>query len=246
MSGQTVVEQVMEKLVKGISSGKYKVGDKLPNEFELIEEFGVCRNSLRETIKVLCAMGILEIRRGDGTYVCSQLSPSIFDKIVYGLILNLSTGDDLVELREMIDEQTVRTVITKIDDEGLSKIKNNLDSMIEATANNDNKKVQNLDYAFHILLIDLCKNSFYSRMAKGVYSIYVKYMIRNLFESLDAQKAIEYHTNIYNCIKNRDTDNVKKVVRESLEGWRAALENKDIVSIDLSKTSIDELEDFTI
>jgi DNA-binding FadR family transcriptional regulator len=83
-------------------------------------------------------------------------------------------------------------------------------------------------------------------MAKGVYSIYVKYMIRNLFESLDAQKAIEYHTNIYNCIKNRDTDNVKKVVRESLEGWRAALENKDIVSIDLSKTSIDELEDFTI
>jgi GntR family transcriptional repressor for pyruvate dehydrogenase complex len=246
MQNQTVVEQVMEKLVEGIASGKYKVGDKLPNEFELLEEFGVCRNSLRETIKVLCAMGILEIRRGDGTYVCSQMSPSIFDKIVYGLILNLSTGDELVELREMIDEQTVRGVIDKIDDIGLLKIKGNLEAMIEATENGDMKAVQNLDYSFHMLLIDLCKNSFYSRMAKGVYSIYVKYMIRNLFETLNAQKAIEYHTNIYNCIKNKDVDNVKNVVRESLDGWRESLANKEIVSIDLSKSALDELEDFNL
>jgi len=246
MSNQSVVEVVMEKLVEKIASGKYKVGDKLPNEFELIEEFGVCRNSLRETIKILCAMGILEIRRGDGTYVCNQMESSIFDKIVYGLILNLSTGEELIELREMIDEQTIRAVIDKIDEEGLNLIKNNLDLMNEAIEKNDMKSVQNIDYSFHILLIDLCKNSFYSRMAKGVYSIYVKYMIRNLFESLDPNKAMEYHTNIYICIKNKDTKSVKKVVRESLEGWKEALENKEIVSIDLSKTILDEIDNFTI
>ena len=47
------------------------VGDKIPNEFELAEMFGVGRSTIRETVKSLVSKGVLEVRRGDGTYVIS-------------------------------------------------------------------------------------------------------------------------------------------------------------------------------
>jgi GntR family transcriptional repressor for pyruvate dehydrogenase complex len=226
MAEQTIVEKTMSHIVESIANGKYKVGTKLPNEFTLLKELGVGRNSLRESIKILCAMGVLEIRRGDGTYVCSQISPSFFDKIVYGLMLNLSSDDELVELREMLDEQTVRTVIDKIDDKGLALLKNNIDEMRKAKEAYDMQKVQELDYDFHMLLIDLCENPFWSRMIKGVYIMYVKYMIRNLFAEMNATLALYHHTNIYNCIKNKDEKSVKNVVDQSLEGWKDAFANR--------------------
>jgi len=227
MAEQTIVEKTMSLIVESIASGKYKVGTKLPNEFSLLKELNVGRNSLRESIKILCAMGVLEIRRGDGTYVCSQISPSFFDKIVYGLMLNLSSDEELIELREMLDEQTVRTVIEKIDEKGLSILKNNLDQMKQAKEESDMQRVQELDYEFHMLLIDLCENPFWSRMIKGVYMMYVKYMKREMFANMNASLALYHHTNIYNCIKNKDEDNVKKIVDQSLEGWKDAFSNRN-------------------
>jgi len=225
MAKQTIVEKIIGLIVENIAQGKYKVGDKLPNEFDLINEFGVGRNSLREAIKILCTMGVLEIKRGDGTYVCSQMAPSVFDKIVYGLMLNLSSNTELVELREILDEQTIRTVIEKIDDKGLCVLQKNLEEMEVASRLSDIEKVRALDYEFHMLLIDLCKNSFWNRMVKSVYIMYVKYMNRNLFAQMDAQKALDSHRNIFHCIKNKDEENVKNIVKDSLEGWKDAFNN---------------------
>jgi len=226
MAEPTIVEKTMSLIVESIANGKYKIGTKLPNEFSLLKELNVGRNSLRESIKILCAMGVLEIRRGDGTYVCSQISPSFFDKIVYGLMLNTSSDEELIELREMLDEQTVRTVLEKIDEKGLSLLKKNLDEMKKAKEESDMQKVQELDYEFHILLIDLCENPFWSRMLKGIYLMYVKYMKRDMFAHMNASLAIYHHTNIYNCIKNKDEDNVKQIVEQSLEGWKDAFSNR--------------------
>ena len=83
---KSVVDLIMDQLLSDITSGVYPPGTKLPNEYELIRQMQVSRNSLREAIKILTAMGIVEIRRGDGTYVCSQVNPSVFDNVVYSMV----------------------------------------------------------------------------------------------------------------------------------------------------------------
>ncbi len=86
IESETVVKLVIDRITSAIISGQYKIGEKLPSEYELIEELQVSRNSLREAMKILSAMGVVDIKRGDGTYICSQINPNMFDSVIYSLI----------------------------------------------------------------------------------------------------------------------------------------------------------------
>ncbi len=65
-------EQVEEQLMNFILQEPVEIGQRLPNEFELAEKFGVGRSTIREAVKSLVSKGILEVRRGSGTYVVSN------------------------------------------------------------------------------------------------------------------------------------------------------------------------------
>ena len=105
---QTIVDQIINTLTESIIRGDYKSGSKLPSEFELMEEMQVSRNSLREAMKILATMGIVEIKRGDGTYICSQVNPTLFDRLVYSMIYDVSSSDELLELRQILDTASRR------------------------------------------------------------------------------------------------------------------------------------------
>src|SRR5659263_89975 len=113
IDGESVVQKVINRITYAINEGHFKVGDKIPSEFELMEELHVSRNSLREAMKILSALGIVEIKRGDGTYICSQIKPSMFDSLIYDLILVCSTSEEIVELRQTLDEAVLRLAIAK-------------------------------------------------------------------------------------------------------------------------------------
>ena len=89
---KTVVDSVMDSIIADIISGKFPPGSKLPNEYDLISRLNVSRNSLREAIKIMSAMGIVEIRHGDGTYVCTQVAPTVLDSVVYSMISCMSSS----------------------------------------------------------------------------------------------------------------------------------------------------------
>ena len=68
-------EQIEEELMNYILQEPVEIGQKIPNEFELAEKFGVGRSTVREAVKGLVSKGILEVRRGSGTFVISTCSP---------------------------------------------------------------------------------------------------------------------------------------------------------------------------
>lgn len=72
MNGKLLALQVEDELMQYILSDTVKIGEKIPNEFELAERFGVSRSTIRETVKSLVTKGILEVRRGAGTYIISK------------------------------------------------------------------------------------------------------------------------------------------------------------------------------
>lgn len=220
---KSIVEQIMTRLLNDITSGRYKAGMKLPNEYELIEQLQVSRNSLREAMKILSAMGIVEIKRGDGTYVCSQINPSVFDHVVYSMISGLSSSDELLELRQILDDATVRMSIDKITLQEFQELQENVSNMEKAIKNLDLELAQEYDYQFHMMLITSCKNIFFSRIVKGVYKIFEHSIGENLrLETIDSKGAY-YHQNILECIKNKDYSRVHEVVKQSLITWRERL-----------------------
>ena len=85
----------------------------------------MARNSVREAIKILVFLGVLEIRRPEGTFVCNGFSESMINPMIYGIILNQGDSyDSLMELREMTEAGVLRLAMekqTKEDMEGLSR-----------------------------------------------------------------------------------------------------------------------------
>ena len=74
--------QIEDSLMEYILNEPVAIGEKLPNEFELAEKFGVGRSTIREAVKSLVSKGVLEVRRGSGTYV---VSTSSWRRILWGL-----------------------------------------------------------------------------------------------------------------------------------------------------------------
>lgn len=217
---KSIVDQVIDRIVENIISGVYIPGEKLPNEYELMDSMGISRNSIREAIKILVAMGILEIKRGDGTYVCSQLSPTIFDNVVYSMISSMSTVQEMLEVRQVLDEATVRMASIKASDTEIDAMQENIINMTEAFTSGNFTLARDLDFDYHMMMIDSCKNTFFSRLVKGVYGIFNQSIGETVSSENQESKACVYHQQMLDCVKNKDFPSISSVVEASLTTWR--------------------------
>ncbi len=225
---KSIVDQVIDRIIANIINKVYLPGTKLPNEYELMSSLGISRNSIREAIKILVAMGILEIKRGDGTYVCSQMSPTSFDRVLYSMISGVSTADELLELRQVLDETTVRMAIGKITQDELQTLKENIKSMQEAFSNGDLELARELDFDFHMMLIEACKNTFFTRLVKGVYSIFYQSIGETMKAEKTESKADVHHQKMLSCIESGDFITINQVVSDSLSSWQKRIADREI------------------
>ena len=103
---ESVVQSVINCLTDAMRNKQLKPGDRIPPEPELAASMGVARSSVREAIKILTYLGVLESKRSEGTFVCSGFQESMIDPMIYGMILNQDSFDNLMELREMVEAWT--------------------------------------------------------------------------------------------------------------------------------------------
>lgn len=113
-----LADNTAERIVEMIENeSRFSVGDKLPNEVELSAELGVSRSTLREAIRILTTSGLLEIRRGKGTFVTAN---TIVD---YSEINDISSGlDDLFEMRLMFEPDCAYLAAQRATDEEIDII----------------------------------------------------------------------------------------------------------------------------
>ncbi len=113
-----LADNTAQRIVEMIENeSRFAVGDKLPNEVELSAELGVSRSTLREAIKILTTSGLLEIRRGKGTFVTAK---TIVD---YSEINDISSGlDDLFEMRLMFEPDCAYLAAQRATDEEIDII----------------------------------------------------------------------------------------------------------------------------
>lgn len=101
---------------------RFHTGDKLPNEMELAQELGISRVTLREAIRILCTRGLVEIRRGLGTYVVStEAVPGTGDALVT-LDAPEASVRDLLEIRLMVEPMAAYYAAKRASDEEIDRI----------------------------------------------------------------------------------------------------------------------------
>lgn len=115
---EMLADNIAQRIMYMIETeNRFSVGDKLPNENDLAQELGVSRSTLREAVKILTTSGILEIKRGKGTFVTSNtiISSSDFGDIASGL-------DDLFEMRLMFEPDCAYLAAERATDEEIEII----------------------------------------------------------------------------------------------------------------------------
>src|SRR5690348_11479615 len=99
-------DHIVKQMADLISRGALKAGARIPSEKQLCHQFGVGRTSVREALRSLSAMGVLETRMGEGTFVAGDAGCALERSFQWGLLMNPKTVEDLVETRLMLESHT--------------------------------------------------------------------------------------------------------------------------------------------
>src|ERR1041384_2868716 len=129
----SVTSEAIEKVKEMILSGELLPGTKLPRENELAERLGVSRSSLREAVRALAALNVVEVRQGDGTYVTSLTPEVLLDVIGFGIDLVTDPSVlDVFEVRRFLETAATTTAGSSITDDELAALRECTERMARA------------------------------------------------------------------------------------------------------------------
>ena len=147
LKNKLLAEQVQEQIYQYILETPIAVGAKLPNEFELGDRFSVGRSTIREAVKLLISRGILEVRRGSGTYVVST-TPVDMDPLGLGAVEDkMALARDLVNVRMILEPGIAEMAALNASQEDVERLRE-LCRIIEYKIENDENYIEE-DIAFH-------------------------------------------------------------------------------------------------
>lgn len=162
MEKKSLAQQTAEGLyARIVAEGRPGPGEKLPNELELSQELGVSRTTLREAIRSLVTQGVLEVRRGKGTFVSEQVG-EIEDFGFGGLERVKGQLRDLFELRSIFEPQAAKLACLRATEEELSDILEK-GAAVEACIRSGQDRVE-ADGAFHAAIVRATHNEFMVRL----------------------------------------------------------------------------------
>ncbi len=159
-----VCDEVVKQLQHQIASGKYKLGDKLPSEAEMMRQLGVGRSSVREAIRILSNTGLLNVRQGLGTFVQLENGTGI----PWYQRLRSANSQDLHEVRQLLELKIAEKAAINRTQKDIDKMTLLLKKRLDAAQKNLPEKCIEADIAFHIAIADAAKNTILSDLYKNI------------------------------------------------------------------------------
>ncbi len=159
-----VCDELVKQLQAQISAGKYKIGDKLPSESLMMQEFEVGRSSVREAIRILSNTGLLRVQQGLGTFV--QMKNGT--QIPWYQRLESANSKDLHEVRQLLELKIAEKAAINRTQKDIDKLSRLLKKRAEAAEKNLAEECIEADIAFHIAIADAAKNNILSDLYKNI------------------------------------------------------------------------------
>jgi GntR family transcriptional repressor for pyruvate dehydrogenase complex len=200
-------EEIVEQIKQLITDGRLKPGDRLLAERELAEQFQVSRASVREAIRTLEMLGVIDIRPGEGTFVRGTETDDIIRPLAMFLAVERSSLLDMFEMRRIFETATAALAAERATEEELDQIEAMLENMRERLNVQDPEKGEEFDAAFHYAVAEATHNSLLTKLFKTVSEEFAKansVARRQLYHDniQNAQKIIDQHSEILEAIRS--------------------------------------------
>src|SRR5699024_7505621 len=171
---------IVDVIKNDLLNGTLKPGDKLPNETMLSEQFNVSRTPVREAMKILEAIGVIEIRRGLGMFITNSSTNFNLNSLVFSLIMHSNDIDKLIEFRQHFEILLMNMIITNWDEKKFKELENIYLTQVDRLHNGlTPTELADIDLEFHFALLEITENPFVIEVGKTIYELYRPKMILN-------------------------------------------------------------------
>lgn len=213
----TITDQAILKIRQMIVSGQLKPGDRLPAEKELSEALGLSRSSLREAIKALAVIRVVDVRRGDGTYVTSLTPSLLLEAMTFAVDLHQDASVlELFEVRRILEPAAAALAAQHVTPADIERLRGLLEPVGAGTP------VDQLvahDIVFHRHISELSGNGYLTRLLDTLSSSTLRARIwRGLTEEGAVEQTLTEHRAILEALESRDPDLVRAHVTVHVSG----------------------------
>ncbi|AZA49468.1 FadR family transcriptional regulator [Chryseobacterium carnipullorum] len=200
---KSLAEEVAGRLEQDIVSGSYRVGDKLPSEPMLMEEYGVGRSSVREAVKMLENKGIISVQQGVGIFLASKTAA----KDPLSKQLQRARTADVIEVRELLEMKIVEKAALNRTEEDIEALKKTLKKRNKAADNKDLLKWLEEDIAFHVQIAEASKNVILTSLYKTFAEQQLKSSIEESYsQDVSMHRLTKVHESLLDAIIRRSPE----------------------------------------
>jgi GntR family transcriptional repressor for pyruvate dehydrogenase complex len=217
----TLTADVCKKMVGHLLRGDWKEGDQIPAERELCQQLGVGRASLREALKALEIMGMIQTRLGEGTFVCGR--SEFYSRPLLWAIAGSVKEDvtEITEARRLIETELAGLAAVRANAEDLKKIGRHLDLMEEA--GNDNARFQTADIDFHLAIAEAAHNRILLNALHLIRNLMKQWIGSALLLTGVADEALDQHRRIFMAIAKKNPEQARQGMKAHLEAMAERL-----------------------
>ncbi len=214
-----VADEILNILLEGILTGELKPGDRLPSERLLAEKFSVHRNSVREALKKLEMLGLVEIRQGDGTFVGSVTEQGNILLLEYIMqnpeLVTMKILKDLLRLRYVIETDAAYLAARNRSEKDVEILEELLYQ--EAKHISDPIFFVPLDYQFHSQIISATKNTIFQLLINSIKRTYMTFTSIFFTDPSVIPMVYEKHVVLVEAIKNRQPEEAREIMSAMLK-----------------------------
>ncbi len=196
-------EQIVQQIEASILRGELKPGNRLPAERELAEQFGVSRTAVREAVKALIQLGLVDAQPGRGTFVTHRSPSGVRDVMAHILKGDLDLGTrNLVEVREILEPEIAALAAQRAGAEHLAAMQTAIAQMDQTLEDIDAFIEADLD--FHLALAEGSRNPLILALIDNLVDILRTARRRIALVPGGIHRAQEHHKRIYEAVKQGD------------------------------------------
>ncbi len=209
------VTEITRRLLDFLLSGHVEPGAKIPSERQLAQALDVGRSAVREAIKSLSLLGLLQVRQGDGTYLARSGSSLLPQVIEWGLLLGEARVLDLIEARHHIEVTVAGLAAERASDEGVAELRRWLEQMEAAGA--DVGAYVEADVGFHLCVAELSGNEVFANLVTSLRSLLGAWAHRVLEHAGETKSSLAMHAPIADAIAAHDVKRAHAAMEAHME-----------------------------
>lgn len=207
LRGPALYTSIRDYIKEYILEHDLKPGDSLPPEGQLVEELGVGRSSVREAVKSLQSVGIVDVRQGNGLYVRELNFDPMLETFLFGMKFDPRTLAELLQIRIWLEVAVIGDAVEHITSDEVKKLDGLLVEWEQRVAAGE--EYSDLDETFHEIIYGVLDNQTLMKLF-SVFWVSFTSLESDITRDADPKNVVEFHRSIVEAIKAKDSSRVRR------------------------------------